>query len=282
MQCSKPVDLGSRYVPCNTCVPCRINRRRAWTFRLMMERVTCLGDVSFVTLTYQPETVPTDDQGRHVLRKEDAQKWLKRLRKAVTQRTGQKVRYSLVGEYGPKTWRPHYHALLYGPDTGLVDGLTAQTWKHGFTSVQAAIPAHMRYVAAYTVKKHTHKDHAKLDGRPPEFAHYSRDPAVGTLAVRMLARALTTSSGSMVLARTLADYGDIPRFARHEGRYYPLDRTMLKHMRDELGVPQLAADRPEGKLSGTTQWFQTPEDLNDLWRKGEREARRLRAYRPQL
>ncbi len=45
--------------------------------------------------------------------KKDAQKFLKRLRKELTRYTDEKVRYYLVGEYGPIHFRPHFHFLFY-------------------------------------------------------------------------------------------------------------------------------------------------------------------------
>lgn len=45
--------------------------------------------------------------------KKDAQKFLKRFRKELTKYTDEKVRYYLVGEYGPIHFRPHFHFLFY-------------------------------------------------------------------------------------------------------------------------------------------------------------------------
>ncbi len=45
--------------------------------------------------------------------KKDAQKFLKRFRKELNKYTDEKVRYYLVGEYGPVHFRPHFHFLFY-------------------------------------------------------------------------------------------------------------------------------------------------------------------------
>ena len=45
------------------------------------------------------------------LRKRDYQLFMKRLRKAFP---NDKIRFYAAGEYGPKTLRPHYHAILFG------------------------------------------------------------------------------------------------------------------------------------------------------------------------
>ena len=43
----------------------------------------------------------------------DLQLFLKRLRKRLSKYSDEKIRYYAVSEYGPKTFRPHWHILLY-------------------------------------------------------------------------------------------------------------------------------------------------------------------------
>ena len=45
--------------------------------------------------------------------KRDVQLFLKRVRKHLTKYTDEKIRYYIVSEYGPKTFRPHYHGLFF-------------------------------------------------------------------------------------------------------------------------------------------------------------------------
>jgi hypothetical protein len=63
----------------------------------------------FVTLTYDPETVPHTKNGYKNLSKEDVQKFFKRLRK----NSEHQIKYYLCGEYGTERMRPHYHIILY-------------------------------------------------------------------------------------------------------------------------------------------------------------------------
>jgi len=44
------------------------------------------------------------------LSKTDLQKFIKRIRNNTQRRS---IRYYAVGEYGGKTWRPHYHAIIF-------------------------------------------------------------------------------------------------------------------------------------------------------------------------
>lgn len=48
----------------------------------------------------------------NVLRYEDIQLFLKRLRQKIYRYYGQKIRYYCAGEYGPKHYRPHWHIIL--------------------------------------------------------------------------------------------------------------------------------------------------------------------------
>ena len=106
-------------VGCGQCLPCRINKRREWTFRLELE-ASLHEHNSFVTLTYADQFLPEDGSvnPRHT------QLWLKRLRKVLDPR---KVRFFLCGEYGDQTFRPHYHACLFG--VGLDDAHLDRDWE---------------------------------------------------------------------------------------------------------------------------------------------------------
>ena len=114
MNCLNPITLFSvdraKYpdgldVPCGKCMACRMTRRKEWSLRMLHE-LKYHNDASFVTLTYDDNHVP-DCQS---LVKADLQKFFKRLRKLIAPR---KIRYFACGEYGRRTGRPHYHAILY-------------------------------------------------------------------------------------------------------------------------------------------------------------------------
>ena len=98
MKCTSPVLLGVHPVPCGQCQACRINRRRVWVHRMMLEAGQ-YKDNTFVTLTYSPENEPDGSS----LEPKHTQDWLKRFRKAIAPL---RVRYYLVGEYGEQSWRP--------------------------------------------------------------------------------------------------------------------------------------------------------------------------------
>lgn len=77
MLCKNPYMKGVLAFGCGQCNPCRINRRRLWTHRIMLESLKH-GDSSFVTLTY--ETLPSDGS----LVPKDLQNFMKYLRMRVS------------------------------------------------------------------------------------------------------------------------------------------------------------------------------------------------------
>ena len=97
-------------VPCNKCILCRDKIAREWSTRAMCESQTSSGYPLFVTLTYNDYNIPSDG-----VCKEHAQTFIKRLRINLNRYLGYDVnlRFFLCSEYGSKTKRPHYHALLW-------------------------------------------------------------------------------------------------------------------------------------------------------------------------
>lgn len=93
-------------LPCNKCVGCRLERSRQWAVRCVHE-AQLHEQNCFITLTYDDNNLPRD----YSLSVQHHQKFIKRLRKALSPK---KIRFFLAGEYGEKTFRPHYHALIFG------------------------------------------------------------------------------------------------------------------------------------------------------------------------
>lgn len=69
-----------------------------------------------------------------ILSKEDLQKFIKRLRFQISKVFDEDIRYFACGEYGPKTFRPHYHVLLYFNEPKLLtklQELVSSCWQYG-------------------------------------------------------------------------------------------------------------------------------------------------------
>jgi hypothetical protein len=87
-------------------MPCRIARTASWKLRLLHE-LDSWTDSMFLTLTYNDENMPLGA----TLVKSDLQKFFKRVRKSLGD---DKIKYFACGEYGDETFRPHYHAIIFG------------------------------------------------------------------------------------------------------------------------------------------------------------------------
>ena len=182
MQCSSPYTLKesdskgrSQLVPCGACGACRANRRTEWSFRLK-EELKVSSSAWFITLTYSPEHLPhidTDLNG--TLIKTDLQKFIKRLRRRQERDNGPALRYYAVGEYGSRTRRPHYHAIIFNANYDVIRTLS-KAWTLGHCHSSAINDARIHYMTKYHVNydKKQHKDK-----REPEFALMSRKPGIG-------------------------------------------------------------------------------------------------------
>lgn len=187
----------------------------------------------FVTLTYSNDHLPAG--GTLVPR--DAQLFLKRLRKKLGER---KIRFYLVGEYGEQTFRPHYHAALFGVST-LDKHVVSACWPHGSIHVGDLNDASAAYMGGYITKKMTKVDDERLEGRHPEFARMSLRPGIGATAVQTMADVLTTKNGSLIVART----GDVPNEINYgERKTLPIGRYLKAKLRGSLGLPQLGMESP--------------------------------------
>lgn len=182
---------------------------------------------SFVTLTYDDENLPEDGS----LNPKEAQLWLKKLRKLVHPA---KVRYFLVGEYGPQTLRPHYHACLFGV-SALQAALVQQAWGKGFTSTYMFNEKTAQYVAGYVVKKLQDRSDPRLEDLYPEFARMSLKPGIGSTSMSQIAASLKSSKqGIEAISKSL----DVPKFLQLGRRKVPLGRYLIRQLRKEFGFTE--------------------------------------------
>lgn len=192
-------------LPCGQCMGCRLLRSSIWAVRCMHE-ASLHDDNCFITLTYDDEHLPDD----YSLRKHHFQDFLKRLRKDIYPI---KIRYFMCGEYGEESWRPHYHAILFGydfPDKIRVQNketenpyyLSSQLtklWPKGNHLIADCTYETAAYVARYCTKKitgekadyHYHRtiiDWNEFTGEihhysevdlVPEYSTMSKRPAIG-------------------------------------------------------------------------------------------------------
>lgn len=231
LYCAYPTFYGDLIYPCGHCAVCRQQKKKQWVGRILLER-SQHRDAVFVTLTYRDEHVPVDAHGVKHVSKDELQRYFKRLRKA-----GLAFRYFAVGEYGGRTGRPHYHALLFG--LGQQHAVTIdRCWGLGFTHTGIAGVGSALYCAHYTLKKASKNKF--IPDEYPEFSLASRRPGIGAVAISTLADTFRRGPG----AAYLEQHGDIPLALRHNGKRYPMHPFIADKLRAELGIPLLQVDRP--------------------------------------
>lgn len=121
------------------------------------------------------------------LSKRDCQLFIKRLRYFINQIAKyEHLRYFITGEYGGRTYRPHYHLLLFFDSEKVAENineLLCKSWKLGniydphFVNGSAS-----EYVASYVnsfSKLPSIYSHVGLR----QFTLYSKQPAIGTLQI---------------------------------------------------------------------------------------------------
>lgn len=252
MLCLKPFVRAGVAHGCGQCKPCRVQRRKLWTSRIMLEGL-CHVEKAFVTLTYDNKSISLlpDDPVRGVLVKWELQDWVKRFRKRVEPI---KVRYYAVGEYAPDDLirgifgRPHYHLILFGfatcaRGTTLINPVTKQsrwreccdicrlygeTWGKGDIMLGTVTRDSASYCAEYTVKKMTRGDDLRLHGRPPEFCTMSLRPGIGADYMWEVASALLANA----LDETMVD---VPVSVGSGRKQLPLGRYLRKKLRVMIG-----------------------------------------------
>lgn len=180
IQLHKPVPQA-KYLQlrCGRCLGCHTIQAQHWALRCKLE-MQQHDFTTFTTLTYDDEHKPVTLTRRHL------QLWLKRLRKLTTDR----LRFFASGEYGERTARPHYHAILFGPPH--TEPAIHRAWGYGHTTSTPANIATIAYVAGYTAKKIGDRSRAMVEQvdhetgevytwQPP-FIQMSRRPGLGSHA----------------------------------------------------------------------------------------------------
>lgn len=191
---------------------------------------------AFLTLTYAPENLPLAHGQIPTLRKSDAQKFLKRLRKRLEPH---RIRYFLVGEYGDQSGRPHYHAAIFGlagspsvamgvrsrSSLSVVERMVLEAWGLGFTQTGILARESMEYIAGYVVKKMTSIEDHRLKGRDPEFSLKS-----GSLGCGMI-----DEIAHELLGQDLSAMADVPSAIRMNGKLWPIGQSLKRRLRGRIG-----------------------------------------------
>lgn len=187
---------------CKECIGCQRKYSADWAARIVHES-QCHEQNCFLTLTYRDEDLPHRGQ----LVPAHLRQFIKDLRNYYRGERSRLIRYFGVGEYGGRTWRPHYHLCGFGfmfddlvgagqSNTGH-SRFTSRTldsiWGRGNTMIGNLDPGTAAYTAGYCIKKL--RDVASGGERykrfdpllqqwyrlVPEFSQKSTHPGIGRL-----------------------------------------------------------------------------------------------------
>lgn len=196
---------------------------------------------SFITLTYADKYLPP------TLQRGDLQWFFKRLRKQVPPKS---LRFFACGEYGERTLRPHYHALLFGvAERDLVE----RAWGRGFATVEPVNPARIAYTAGYCAKKvgmfeeageRVDRSTGEVYRHQPPFLQMSRRPGIGGHARRF--------------------YRSWRKTAIWNGREVPVPRFLHESYKEKASVSELAdleREKLEARLCPTIRELDASEAI---------------------
>lgn len=193
-------------------------------------------DNAFLTLTYEDDPISLVPLHHR--------QFMDTLRKRILPL---RVRFYMVGEYGDKHQRPHFHYALFGYPSckrasytravrsryqccGPCD-LIRRAWGKGHIYNAPLEIGSARYIARYVVKKMTRTDDPRLHGRWPEFSRMSLRPGVGHGVLEKVAAVITRYN-------LLTPEGDVPVTLRHGDLEWPLGRYLRKKLRAHLGLDE--------------------------------------------
>ncbi|AZL82751.1 replication initiator protein [Apis mellifera associated microvirus 48] len=180
--------------PCGQCKNCRINHRRDWQSRLLLE-ASSHAHSCFVTLTFADTGIPP------ILRRSDLKRFFRALRVYIPD-----ARHFSVGEYGKRFGRAHYHTHIFSNVPVLATHLAA-CWPFGHVDIGDTEPASLDYTLGYLLKD-KRSNVWPIESRFPEF------------------RAFSPGIGKMALPHLLIDGNLLPREYKVFGNLWPVSRYL--------------------------------------------------------
>lgn len=161
---------GPILVRCKQCLPCRIQNQRQLVLRCLLENQSALS-AQFLTLTF------SDDPGLGSYK--PFQMFMNRLRSWNTRASNElPIRYLACGEYGGRTGRFHFHALVWNSYEATSRTWQEQLWPQGFVHIGQVTPSSINYTVRYTLKFHD-------PGQDP-VQGWSKSPPLGGVTMRAL------------------------------------------------------------------------------------------------
>lgn len=215
---------------------CRINYRRAWQARLLLE-ASCHDYAQFVTLTQADAGTP------HVLLRKYPKRFIRLLSKSYD------FRYFLGAEYGGRKGRAHYHAHIFSK-TFIPRIAIQQCWPYGDIHIGDSEPASLDYVLGYLLKEPSPWPIAQ---RFPEFRMHSQGLgrlALGALLVdgTELSREFTVFGRTWPIPRYLRDRAKKMGFTVSETKQTKLEHLEQKALQAMWSDPRYSFESKEQAL----------------------------------
>lgn len=281
--------------PCGKCPECLVNRRALWTLRNILESYE--HDKScFITLTYDDDHLPTNEDGVPTLVPEHLSTFIKNLRSKIDD----KIRYYGVGEYGTSgegrgehqlPINPHLHLLLYGIGEEKYDQILSSWTKSkgrgrrdqtpmGLIDVGELTPKSAAYVCGYVEKKNDYnKDMYEDLNIYPEFSRMSNRPGIGATHVSKIAKAMEKYPQQFLLQS-----GDVPISYKVGNRTYPLGQYLRERLRHELNLDRdeiTEYDQYTGELTTKVKWH-AKEKQKEIYKKDLQDMQKNTQNDPKL
>lgn len=282
-------------LPCGKCIGCRLDYSKEWAIRCTLEMQDHSPDECyFVTLTYDDDHVPysvartdtiehehsygfpsdspvwyetVDRPSNQTLDDRHLQLFIKSLRRNQEYHYGSTLRFFACGEYGGKTYRPHYHLIIFGlklspPSAGCwqkhnrgyilweSDELE-KIWKKGHVIVGRCTYETCGYVARYMLKKQKGNcgdEYRTLNILPP-FSRMSRMPGIGSKYYDAHKEEILLSDEIYLVTEKRGIKSKPPRFFDKQlSEEYPDIFEEVKDIRSDLSLRSMMAKEERSGL----------------------------------
>lgn len=266
-------------VPCGKCEVCLHKRAVEWQIRLS-EELKVSTSAYFITLTYRDADLPIHSWFDEITGAEsfmpcvcprDTQLFLKRLRRALPDT---KIRFFLISEYGPRTFRPHYHAIIFNlPKEKANKAFISKVWSHGFVEVSPVTSGRIAYVSKYCFGDvlgnvdWTIKELGLPYDFPRNFTRMSLRPAIGySWYEKYCSKAEDYSLNDIYYFKDGYKFA-VPSYYRkkylreHDESDFEKQQRMDDYMSSFAWIDEediLQSQEREEKMSAGAPWYETP------------------------
>lgn len=224
-------------VPCSSCPKCLQKRVSGWAFRLLQE-LKVSDSAHFLTLTYDSKHVPISPKGALSLDKKDLQLFFKRLRKAHP-KDHRTIKYYACGEYGGRTYRPHYHIIMFNAKLELIQ----PAWDKGHIYYGSVTPSSVGYTLKYMCKPK-----GNWDKKAREFSLMSKGLGASYLTQPMLKWHKDKPTGRLYIPLEDGKKAPMPRYYKqkiYERELYSEIAGFLKGEYERKTMERMARMKPE-------------------------------------